>query len=186
MGKRIQDQGPQLNLLYKGDHQLSAHSQPHHHHVVYHIQRKPISSRFFPSMFIVIAGLAHSAFFRLISLGTCVLDNKQNLLFLLAFCVVLPVLTSPSSQHRSLQPTGPPTQGPSQQHSHARLNESFEAIRQEFDGLTSDIGVLRNQRDDYESKGMSHCDSSFSLTNCVIICSIISSERTQYHSPIPL
>lgn len=62
-------------------------------------------------------------------------------------------MTLPSPQHRTLQPTGPPTQGPSQQHSHARLNESFESIRQEFDVLTSDLGVLRSQRDDYESKG---------------------------------
>ncbi|KIJ62150.1 hypothetical protein HYDPIDRAFT_30699 [Hydnomerulius pinastri MD-312] len=54
-------------------------------------------------------------------------------------------------QHRSLQPTGPPAQGPSQ-HTHARLNEAFDTIRQEFDVLTSDLGLLRNQRDEYESK----------------------------------
>lgn len=51
----------------------------------------------------------------------------------------------------SLQPTGPPTQGPGQ-HTHARLNESFDNIRQEFEVLTSDMGLLRNQRDEYESK----------------------------------
>ncbi|KIM91688.1 hypothetical protein PILCRDRAFT_57890 [Piloderma croceum F 1598] len=55
-------------------------------------------------------------------------------------------------QHRSLQPTGPPAQGPSQQNSHARLNDSFETIRQEFDLLASDLNVLRGQRDEYESK----------------------------------
>ncbi|KAH0826662.1 WD40-repeat-containing domain protein [Lanmaoa asiatica] len=53
--------------------------------------------------------------------------------------------------HRSLQPTGPPAQGPNQ-HTHARLNEAFDTIRQEFDVLTSDLGLLRNQRDEYESK----------------------------------
>ncbi|KAJ8488398.1 hypothetical protein ONZ45_g11108 [Pleurotus djamor] len=54
--------------------------------------------------------------------------------------------------HRSLQPTGPPVPGPSQQHSHARLNESFETIRQEFDLLAQEIGAVRAQRDDYENK----------------------------------
>ncbi|KAI0066995.1 WD40 repeat-like protein [Artomyces pyxidatus] len=54
--------------------------------------------------------------------------------------------------HRSLQPTGPPAQGPSQQQSQARLNECFETIRQEFDVLSQDIVLLRNQRDDFENK----------------------------------
>ncbi|KZP33845.1 WD40 repeat-like protein [Athelia psychrophila] len=54
--------------------------------------------------------------------------------------------------HRSLQPTGPPASGPSTQHSHARLGDSFEAIRQEFDILSSDLNVLRGQRDDFENK----------------------------------
>ena len=62
-------------------------------------------------------------------------------------------MTFPISQHRSLQPTGPPTQGPSQQHSHPRLNESFDAIRQEFDAIASDMNLVRGQRDDFESKG---------------------------------
>ena len=58
-----------------------------------------------------------------------------------------------SQQHRTLQPTGPPSQGPSQPHTHPRLNEGFDIIRQEFDVLSADINVLRGQRDDYESKG---------------------------------
>ncbi|KAL4067061.1 WD40-repeat-containing domain protein [Scleroderma yunnanense] len=60
-------------------------------------------------------------------------------------------MSSTIYNHRSLQPTGPPTQGPSQ-HSHARLNEAFDSVRQEFDVITSDMGLLRNQRDEYESK----------------------------------
>ncbi|KAF9237359.1 WD40-repeat-containing domain protein [Melanogaster broomeanus] len=60
-------------------------------------------------------------------------------------------MSSTIYNHRSLQPTGPPTQGPSQ-HTHARVNEAFDTIRQEFDVLTSDLGLLRNQRDEYESK----------------------------------
>ncbi|KAI6043969.1 WD40-repeat-containing domain protein [Pisolithus marmoratus] len=60
-------------------------------------------------------------------------------------------MSSTIYNHRSLQPTGPPTQGPGQ-HSHVRLNESFDNIRQEFEAVTSDMGLLRNQRDEYESK----------------------------------
>ncbi|KAG6377403.1 WD40-repeat-containing domain protein [Boletus reticuloceps] len=60
-------------------------------------------------------------------------------------------MSSTIYNHRSLQPTGPPAQGPSQ-HTHVRLNEAFDTIRQEFDVLTSDLGLLRNQRDEYESK----------------------------------
>ncbi|KAG9221851.1 hypothetical protein CCMSSC00406_0005676 [Pleurotus cornucopiae] len=55
-------------------------------------------------------------------------------------------------QHRSLQPTGPPVPGPSQSHSQARLNESFDVIRQEFDLLAQEMGTIRAQRDDYENK----------------------------------
>ncbi|KAF8875069.1 WD40-repeat-containing domain protein [Infundibulicybe gibba] len=61
-------------------------------------------------------------------------------------------MTRPISQHRSLQPTGPPTQGPSQQHNPIRLTEAFETIRQEFDVLSADLNVARNQRDDLETK----------------------------------
>ncbi|KAH7886978.1 WD40-repeat-containing domain protein [Phlebopus sp. FC_14] len=60
-------------------------------------------------------------------------------------------MSSTIYNHRSLQPTGPPAQGPSS-HTHARLNEGFESIRQEFDVLTTDLSLLRNQRDEYESK----------------------------------
>ncbi|TFY70313.1 hypothetical protein EVG20_g2690 [Dentipellis fragilis] len=56
--------------------------------------------------------------------------------------------------HRSLQPTGPPpAQGPAQPgSSQARLAESFDNIRQEFDVLTQDLNHLRSQRDDFENK----------------------------------
>src|ERR1700760_2945387 len=57
------------------------------------------------------------------------------------------------SQHRSLQPTGPPAQGPSQSHSHARLNESLDNIRAEFDNLAAEVGVARAQKDEFETKG---------------------------------
>ncbi|THH15316.1 hypothetical protein EW146_g5150, partial [Bondarzewia mesenterica] len=55
--------------------------------------------------------------------------------------------------HRSLQPTGPPSQGPSsQQQPQTRLNDCFDTIRQEFDVLSQDLNVLRSQRDDFENK----------------------------------
>ncbi|KAG1877108.1 WD40-repeat-containing domain protein [Suillus tomentosus] len=60
-------------------------------------------------------------------------------------------MSSTIYNHRSLQPTVPPAQGPNQ-HSHVRLNEAVDTIRQEFDVITSDLGILRNQRDEYESK----------------------------------
>lgn len=57
-------------------------------------------------------------------------------------------------QHRSLQPQGPPPpiapQAPG--HSPARLNESLEIVRHEFDLLTADLNQLRIQRDDFENK----------------------------------
>lgn len=59
------------------------------------------------------------------------------------------------SQHRSLQPSGPPVPGPSSHASLTRLNDSFEGIRQEFDILASDLGVVRAQRDEYEAKRLS-------------------------------
>ncbi|KAL0959562.1 hypothetical protein HGRIS_011272 [Hohenbuehelia grisea] len=54
--------------------------------------------------------------------------------------------------HRSLQPSGPPPPGPSGQHNQARLADSIDAIRQEFDILSQDLAHMRTQRDDYESK----------------------------------
>jgi glucose repression regulatory protein TUP1 len=58
-------------------------------------------------------------------------------------------------QHRNLQPTVPPAQGPSQQPSHTRLSECFDIIRSEFDVLSQDIVHLRNQRDEFDTKGSS-------------------------------
>jgi len=60
-----------------------------------------------------------------------------------------------SSQHKHLQPTGANTQPPSQAQtaSHARLNDAFDTIRQEFDVLAQEINVLRGQRDEFENKG---------------------------------
>jgi hypothetical protein len=63
-------------------------------------------------------------------------------------------LLRPSIQHRSLQPTVPPTQGPSQQPSHTRLSECLDTIRSEFDVLSQDIVHLRNQRDEFDTKGL--------------------------------
>ena len=57
-------------------------------------------------------------------------------------------------QHRSLQPTVPPAQGPSQQPSHARLSECLDTIRSEFDVLSQDIVHLRTQRDEFDTKGL--------------------------------
>jgi general transcriptional corepressor TUP1 len=54
--------------------------------------------------------------------------------------------------HRSLQPSGPSTVAGGPQHSITRLNDSFENIRSEFDVLASEVTVVRNQRDDFESK----------------------------------
>ncbi|PCH39459.1 WD40 repeat-like protein [Wolfiporia cocos MD-104 SS10] len=55
--------------------------------------------------------------------------------------------------HKHLQPTGAGTQGPSQaQHSHARLNDCFDTIRQEFDLLAQELTILRGQRDDLDNK----------------------------------
>lgn len=45
-----------------------------------------------------------------------------------------------------MQPSGPPP--------HARLNESFDTIRQEFDALSQELVSLRGQRDDYDQKRM--------------------------------
>jgi hypothetical protein len=47
-----------------------------------------------------------------------------------------------------LQPTGPPT-APG-----ARLDAHFDAIRNEFEGLSREAELLRGQRDEYDSKGM--------------------------------
>ncbi|KAG6886813.1 hypothetical protein C0992_002193 [Termitomyces sp. T32_za158] len=58
-------------------------------------------------------------------------------------------MNRPISQHRTLQPSGPPTQGTSQ---HARLNDSFDAIRHEFDAIVAELNLLRSQRDDLEAK----------------------------------
>ncbi|KAF5375675.1 hypothetical protein D9615_009336 [Tricholomella constricta] len=55
-------------------------------------------------------------------------------------------------QHRSLQPSGPPTQGPGQQQTHTRLNESFDAIRHEFDAVAAELTLLRGQREELEAK----------------------------------
>ncbi|KAJ3746676.1 WD40-repeat-containing domain protein [Lentinula detonsa] len=54
--------------------------------------------------------------------------------------------------HRSLQPSGPGTIAAGPQHSMARINDSFEAIRNEFEVLVNEVGTIRSQRDDFESK----------------------------------
>ncbi|KAF9528679.1 WD40-repeat-containing domain protein [Crepidotus variabilis] len=54
-------------------------------------------------------------------------------------------MAHPPPQHRTLQPTGPPAPRP-------RLDESLDAIRQEFEVMTQELNVMRGQRDEYESK----------------------------------
>jgi hypothetical protein len=68
--------------------------------------------------------------------------------------ILILYLLRPSIQHRSLQPTVPPTQGPSQPPSHTRLSECLDTIRSEFDVLSQDIVHLRNQRDEFDTKGL--------------------------------
>lgn len=58
------------------------------------------------------------------------------------------------SQHRTLQPSGPSSVSAGPQHSITRLNDSFDAIRNEFEVMVNEVGVARSQRDDFESKGM--------------------------------
>ena len=41
-----------------------------------------------------------------------------------------------------------------QQMIHPRLNDSFDAIRHEFEICLQEIAVLRGQRDDFENKGV--------------------------------
>jgi hypothetical protein len=52
-------------------------------------------------------------------------------------------------QHRTLQPQGTQQQQPA--HSTARLADSLESIRQEFEALSQDANLARSQRDDLEN-----------------------------------
>ncbi|KAI0724965.1 WD40-repeat-containing domain protein [Fomitopsis betulina] len=62
-------------------------------------------------------------------------------------------MSSSIYNHKHLQPTGAPTQGPSgPQHSHVKLNECFDTIRQEFDAVAHELVHLRGQRDDLDNK----------------------------------
>ncbi|KAF9078681.1 WD40-repeat-containing domain protein [Rhodocollybia butyracea] len=54
--------------------------------------------------------------------------------------------------HRTLQPSGPSSVAAGPQHSITRLNDSFDAIRNEFEVMVNEVGVARSQRDDFESK----------------------------------
>ncbi|GLB45212.1 putative anaphase-promoting complex subunit 4 WD40 domain [Lyophyllum shimeji] len=54
--------------------------------------------------------------------------------------------------HRTLQPSGPPAPSASQQQSHTRLNESFEAIRHEFDAVAAELSLFRSQKEELEAK----------------------------------
>lgn len=73
------------------------------------------------------------------------------------------------SQHKHLQPTGAATQGPSQQqHSQNRLNDCFDTIRTEFDALAQELVLYRNQRDDFENKGLSTFYLLISIMNMVV------------------
>ena len=60
------------------------------------------------------------------------------------------------TQHKHLQPTGTASQGqPRQGPMLGALEHAFDTIRQEFDGLQTELVALRAQRDEYESKGQS-------------------------------
>ncbi|KAJ6624922.1 WD40-repeat-containing domain protein [Mycena sp. CBHHK59/15] len=51
-------------------------------------------------------------------------------------------------QHRSLRPTGAPPQEP---YNPARLADTLDLVKQEFDGLASELAILRVQREKYEA-----------------------------------
>jgi len=61
-----------------------------------------------------------------------------------------------SPQHKQLQPQGAPNQ-PVQQSAvglssgHARLNDSFDAIRQEFDAILQDASILRSAKEEADA-----------------------------------
>lgn len=61
-----------------------------------------------------------------------------------------------SSQHKHLQPQGAPNQ-PVQPSAvglssgHARLNDSFDSIRQEFDAILQDASILRSAKEEADA-----------------------------------
>ncbi|OBZ67388.1 hypothetical protein A0H81_12529 [Grifola frondosa] len=61
-------------------------------------------------------------------------------------------MSSSIYNHKHLQPTGAATQGPSLQQHHARLNDCFDTIRQEFDVVAQELNLIRGQRDEFENK----------------------------------
>ncbi|KAG6812455.1 hypothetical protein H0H92_002720 [Tricholoma furcatifolium] len=56
------------------------------------------------------------------------------------------------SSNTIYNPSGPPAQGANQHPGHARLNDSFDAIRHEFDAMVAELNLLRSQKDDLEAK----------------------------------
>jgi glucose repression regulatory protein TUP1 len=61
-----------------------------------------------------------------------------------------------SSQHKHLQPQGAPNQSVQQSavglsSGHARLNDSFDAIRQEFDAILQDASILRSAKEEADA-----------------------------------
>lgn len=54
-------------------------------------------------------------------------------------------------QHRTLQP-----QGTQQPPNSARLADSLDSIRQEFDAISQDANLIRSQRDELETSGHSN------------------------------
>ncbi|KAI0657026.1 WD40-repeat-containing domain protein [Cubamyces menziesii] len=62
-------------------------------------------------------------------------------------------MSSTIYNHKHLQPTGTASQGqPRQGPMLGALEHAFDTIRQEFDGLQTELVALRAQRDEYESK----------------------------------
>ncbi|KAI5116548.1 hypothetical protein M0805_001289 [Coniferiporia weirii] len=61
-------------------------------------------------------------------------------------------MSSTIYNHRSLQPQVPPPPGPQPAHSPARLTDSLDVVRQEFELVAQDLNLLRVQRDEFEGR----------------------------------
>lgn len=88
-------------------------------------------------------------------------------------------MSSTIYNHRSLQPTGPPTQGPGgsqPSHIHTRLNESLDVVRQEFEALAADAAHMRGQRDEFEAKLLTQ------ITELNLIRSSLSELEKSHHT----